>query len=92
MLEMEAPWDGCQHEQVTLLRSADALPPTSDGGEHVVTGIHIFMGDPDDPRFAIGFQTLAGRCLRVRLPADQLEAIGRVLLELAGERRLHGDV
>jgi hypothetical protein len=92
---LETPWDGCQREQVTLVRSADQLPPTSDGGEHPVIGIHVYMPPADDPaddRFSIGFQTLAGRCLRVRLPADQLAALGRVLLELAGERRLHGDV
>jgi hypothetical protein len=28
----------------------------------------------------------------VRMSSDQLEALGRVLLDLAEERRLHGDV
>ena len=34
----------------------------------------------------------APRTLRVRMGSDQLEALGRVLLDLAEERRLHGDV
>jgi hypothetical protein len=48
--------------------------------------------DPDDDRFSIGFQTATGRTLRVRIPGDQLAALGRVLLDLAEERRLHGDL
>jgi hypothetical protein len=80
---------------ISLLRSPAALPPVSDGGEHTIVGIHVYLppaDDPDDDRFAIGFQTATGRCLRVRMPRDQLEALGRVLLDLAQERRLHGDV
>jgi hypothetical protein len=30
--------------------------------------------------------------MRVRMPSDQLAALGRVLLDLAEERRWHGDV
>jgi hypothetical protein len=74
------PWDGCG-QQVRLLR---------DGGEHVVTGIDVFMppdDDPDDDRFAIGFQTATGRTLRVRLPGEQLVALGETLLRLAEARR-----
>jgi hypothetical protein len=75
---------------IRLLRRPDQLPPTSDGGEHPVIGIHVYMppnDDPADDRFSIGFQTATGRTLRVRLPRDQLEALGRVLLDLAAERR-----
>ena len=88
------PWDGCQHEQVKLVRSRDQLPPTSDGGEHPIIGIHVYApaDDPDDDRFSIGFQTATGRTLRVRMPGDQLAALGKVLLDLAKERRWHGDV
>jgi hypothetical protein len=46
----KSPWDGCQNE-VRLLRSPNELPPTSDGGEHPVVGIHVYM--PDD-HFSIG--------------------------------------
>jgi hypothetical protein len=51
-----SPWDGCQREQVRLLWSADELPAISDGGEHPVIGINVYMPRADDPRFAIGFQ------------------------------------
>jgi len=91
---------------VRLLRSPDQLPPVSDGGEHEIVGIHVFMppaSDSDDDRFAIGFQTATGRTLRLRLPGDQLAALAKVLFDLArerhqyslstsGERRLRGDV
>jgi hypothetical protein len=86
---LETPWDGCQREQVKLLRSPDELPVPSDGGEHPIVGIHVYM--PDD-HFSIGFVTATGRTLRVRLHSDQLAALGKVLLDLAEERRLHGDV
>jgi len=85
---LETPWDGCQREQVRLLRSRDELPVCSDGGEHAVVGIHVYM--PDD-HFSIGFVTGTGRTLRVRMHSDQLAALGRVLLDLAEERRWHGD-
>jgi hypothetical protein len=78
-----------EHEQVRLLRSPDELPALSDGGEHPVVGIHVYM--PDD-HFSVGFVTATGRTLRVRLHSDQLAALGRVLLDLAEERRAHGDV
>jgi hypothetical protein len=78
-----------EHEQVRLLRSPDELPALSDGGEHPVVGIHVYM--PDD-HFSVGFVTVTGRCLRVRMPSDQLVALGKVLLELAAERRAAGDV
>jgi hypothetical protein len=89
MLESQDPWDGCERQQVRLVRLRDHLPPTTDGGEHPIVNVHVYMppdGDPDDDRFAIGFQTATGRTLRVRLPADQLAALGKVLLGLAQER------
>jgi hypothetical protein len=93
---LDSPWDDCRHAQVVrLVRSPDALPPTSDGGEHPVIAVHVHMppaDDPADPRFSIGFETLSGRCLRVRLPPDQLRQLAEVLMQLAEERRFHGDV
>jgi hypothetical protein len=71
-----------EHEQVRLLRSPDDLPVPSDGGEHPIVGIHVYMppnDDPDDDRFSNGFVTATGRTLRVRLPGDQLAALGKVL-------------
>jgi hypothetical protein len=86
----KSPWDGCQNEEVKLLRSPNELPPTSDGGEeHPVVGVTVYLATD---RFAIGFQMASGKTLRVRLSSDQLAALGRVLLDLAEERRLHGDV
>ena len=64
-------------------------------GEHTIVGIQIDLppaADPDDDRFSIDFQTEEGRVLRVRLPADQLAALGQCLLDAAAERRAHGDV
>jgi hypothetical protein len=76
---MVNPWDGCGHE-IRLRR---------DGGEHVVVGIEVFTpdDDPDDDRFAIGFHTATGGTLRVRLPGEQLVALGETLLRLADARR-----
>jgi hypothetical protein len=74
---MLSPWDD-QEQAIRLVR---------DGGEHVVTGIEVYTSDdPDDDRFAIGFQT-ADRTLRVRLPGDQLAMLGQTLLDLAERRR-----
>jgi hypothetical protein len=81
---MVNPWDGCGHE-IRLLR---------DGGEHVVIGIEVFTppaDDSDDDRFSIGFQTATGGTLRVRLPGEQLAALGKVLLNLVEERRWQQD-
>lgn len=78
-----------EREQIRLLHSSAELPETSDGAEHCVVGIHVCLppaDDPDDPRFAIGFETASGRVLRVRLPVDELQALGRMLLELEDER------
>jgi hypothetical protein len=63
--------------------------PNDGGEEHPVTGVTVYLATD---RFAIGFRTESGRTLRVRMSSDQLAALGRVLLDLAEERRLHGDV
>jgi hypothetical protein len=73
------PWDG-REQKVRLLR---------DGGEHVVIGVEVLTppDDLDDDRFAIGFHTATGGTLRVRLPGEQLVALGETLLRLADARR-----
>ena len=85
------PWDHCE---VKLIRSSDQLPPTSDGGEHLITGIHVcdICDDPADSRFVIGFVTATGRTLRVRLPAEQLDELAQVLFSMAKERRWRDEV
>jgi hypothetical protein len=62
---------------------------TLDGEAHAVIGITIH-----DRRsyFALSFQIEGGRTLQLRCPADQLLSLGKRLIELAEERRLHGDV
>jgi hypothetical protein len=42
--------------------------------------------------FALGFETVSGATLKVRLPISQLGALGKILIRLAEERRLHGDL
>jgi hypothetical protein len=74
---------------VTRIGDADQLPDTYDNAEHEIVGIHVYqppVTDVDDDRFAIGFVTASGRCLRVRLPGEHLAALGKLLLELAAER------
>ena len=70
-------------------------PDAPDGGEHEIAAVHVRLppaDDPDDDRFAIDFTTSGGHTLRVRLHVDHMEALGRVLLDAAAERGLHGDV
>jgi hypothetical protein len=80
-----------EHDQVPVmwLRNPDQLPATTDGGEHSIVGIHCcdVADDPEDPRFVIGFQCSGGRTLRVRLHADRLTELARVLFSMAQERR-----
>ena len=76
-------------EQVRLVRSPDGQLPAHDGEEHGIVGVIVYE---TRSHFAVGFRTASGQTLRIRMPADQLEALGRVLLDLAEERRLHGDV
>jgi hypothetical protein len=74
---------------VTLICDPARLPDTSDGVEHTIVNVHVWMppaDDVSDDRFAIGFVTESGRCLRVRLPGEHLAALGKLLLELANER------
>jgi hypothetical protein len=76
---MPNPWD--QTEQVRLLH---------DDGDHVVTAISVLAPEgstDDDSRFALQFETSAGRILRLRLPDDQLVRLGTLLLQLAEARR-----
>jgi hypothetical protein len=51
--------------------------------------VHVYIPPYDDAdgRFAIGFVTESGRCLRVRLPDEHLASLGKLLLALANERR-----
>jgi hypothetical protein len=84
-----------EHDQIPVmwLRDPDRLPAPSDGGEHAIVGIHVcdIPDDPEDPRFVIGFQCSDGRTLRVRLDADRLEEVARVLARMAQERRWRGE-
>ena len=76
-------------QMVTLIRDPARLRDTTDGAEHTIVNIHVYLppaDNPDDDRFAIGFVTETGRCLRVRLPGEHLAALGKLLLELANER------
>jgi hypothetical protein len=79
-LTMSSPWD--QGEMIRTSR---------DEGDHVVTGITVSAPAHDDPdgddRFALAFATSDGRTLRLRLPADQLVALGECCLRLAEARR-----
>jgi hypothetical protein len=63
------PWDDQeQANQIRLVR---------DEGEHIVVGISVTTprdADSDDCRFGLEFTTAGGRCLRVRLPVEQLAA------------------
>jgi hypothetical protein len=72
-----SPWD---QGEVRLLH---------DDGDHVVIGIAVLApeGSTDDDRFALQFETSAGRILRLRLPDDQLIRLGTLLLQLAEARR-----
>jgi hypothetical protein len=72
------PWN--DQEQAIRLR---------DGGEHIVSALSVYTPDEDadDGRFGLMFETTGGRTLRVRLPVEQLAALGQVLLDLAERRR-----
>jgi len=43
-------------------------------------------------QFALAFTTEGGKVLRLRMPWDGLANLGKLLLDLGAERRLHGDV
>jgi hypothetical protein len=79
---------------VTHIRDADQLPDTFDATEHAVVNVHVFVPPEDDAdgRFAIGFVTESGRCLRVRLPDEHLASLGKLLLSLANGRAWRDDV
>jgi hypothetical protein len=79
---MLSPWDDQeQANQIQVIR---------DEGEHIVVGISVTTprdADSDDCRFGLEFRTAGGRTLRLRLPVEQLAALGHVLLDLAELRR-----
>jgi hypothetical protein len=78
-----------EYEQIALVRSPDGRLPAHAGEEHGVVGVTVYEARS---HFALGFRTASGQTLRIRMPADQLAALGKVLLDLAEERRLYGDV
>jgi hypothetical protein len=75
------PWDAAARD-VTVLRSE----------EHNIIGLSVSPPVGDDDRFSITFETSDRRSLRVRLPGDQLQALGLVLLDLANERQVVNDL
>jgi hypothetical protein len=76
-MPLGSPWD---QQEVRLLR---------DEGDHAVVGVAVHAPPEDDPddRFALAFETSDHRTLRLRLPGDQLVALGETLLRLAQARR-----
>jgi hypothetical protein len=80
MPPLGSPWDQSE------------LKVLHDDGDHVVIGITVSAPDDvgDDDRFALQFETSGGRVLRLRLPAEQLTALGECCLRLAEARRCVG--
>ena len=79
-----------QYTSALRLLADDLAARVEDGHEeHVIVGVTVY---PAEGRFALGFETEGGRTLRLRMPWDRLEALGKALLDLAEERRLAGDV
>jgi hypothetical protein len=72
---MTSPWDAAA-DTVQVLR----------GEEHNIVGVSVSPPAGGDDRFSITFQTSDRRSLRVRLPATEMQSLGRVLLDLAEER------
>jgi hypothetical protein len=69
-----SPWDGVDGA-VTVLRSDECN----------VISIHVVPPDASG-RFALELRTDGDRVLRVLLPAAELQALGRLLLDIAAER------
>jgi len=68
----------------------DSQPPVpTEGEEHAVVGITVYAATD---HFAIRFRVASGRTLGLRLHSDVLAELGQMLLDLAEERGLHGDV
>jgi hypothetical protein len=74
---MTSPWDATANT-VQVLR----------GEEHNIVSVSCSPPVGDEDRFSIVFETSDRRSLRLRLPGNQLEALGRVLLDLANERQV----
>jgi hypothetical protein len=76
--------------QVTLVKSSDGqLPAVNDCQEHTITHVVVYAATDKN---ALGFTVETGRTMRVALPPDVLDDLGRILLDLAEQRRLAGDV
>jgi hypothetical protein len=77
--------------EVAIIRDAADLPEPTDHGEHEIVSIHCCDAsrndDPLDDRFTLSFTTASGRTLRLRLPAVEMQALGRALLGMGRERR-----
>jgi hypothetical protein len=74
---LSSPWDGQDGEVRRLV-----------AGEHVCTGIDVTLpSNGDDPCFALEFQAASGgELLKVRLPAREMVALGKLLIELSEAR------
>ena len=57
--------------------------------DHAVLGITLRLAAD---QFAITLALEGGETLRLHMSADQLARLGKLLIQLAEQRRLHGDV
>jgi hypothetical protein len=73
---MASPWE----PEVSVVRAE----------EHEIVGVKVIEPGAED-RFGIEFTTDDNHVLRVMLPAAQLQALVRVLSELANERASRDD-
>jgi hypothetical protein len=72
------PWDD----------GAQQVRHLHDEGDHVVIGITVSAPEAgDDDRFSLCFEIAGSRTLRLRLPSEQLVALGECCLRLAEARR-----
>jgi hypothetical protein len=81
--------------EVAIIRDAVNLPEPTDREEHEIVSIHCCDAsrnlDPADDRFTLSFTCASGRTLRLRLPAIEMQALGRALLGMGAERPLWRD-
>jgi hypothetical protein len=61
----------------------------SEGEEHGVVGVTVLASDS---YFALAFEMITGATVRLRMSVAELGRLGKLLIEAAEERRLHGDV
>jgi hypothetical protein len=77
--------------EVAVIRDEADLVEPSDHEQHEVVSIHCCDNsrndDPLDDRFVLSFTCSSGRTLRLRLPASEMQPLGRALLGMAAERR-----